>query len=172
MAEYFDELYFLTATCNSWQNLILNPIYQKIILESLDFFTAQNYCRIYGFVIMPNHIHLIIGIKPENGKKFQLRFLKYTAQQIIRKMQLNQDPLLESIKSSQVDRSYQFWERRPKWISITHADMFWQKLNYIHNNPLQKKWNMVENPEDYTLSSAASYTSRQSGFVFLTLWDN
>jgi hypothetical protein len=59
------------------------------------------------------------------------------------------DPNLLKIISTQCDRNYHFWERRPKWIKTVHGDIFWQKLKYIHNNPLQKKWKLVARPDGF-----------------------
>ena len=172
MYEYFDGLYFFTATCNNWQNFLQAAEYQQIIFDSLTHFTENELCSIYGFVIMPNHIHLVIGILPENTKSFQQQFLKYTSQQIIRAMKKTEAPLLNKMISTQSDRAYHFWERRPKWKSIMHTDMFWQKLRYIHNNPLQGKWSLVSSPQDYSASSASSYIDGVSHFDFLKLWDS
>jgi len=48
--------------------------------------------------------------------------------------------------------------------------MFLQKLNYIHNNPCQEKWNLANNPEDYKYSSAANYIEN-SGIYEVDLVD-
>ena len=42
--------------------------------------------------------------------------------------------------------------------------MFLQKLNYIHNNPCQLKWNLANNPEEYKYSSAANYINGSGNY--------
>ena len=143
---------------------------KEIVLSSLIYLSANDFCTIYGFVLMPNHVHLLIGLNQDNKNRFQHRFLKYTAQQIIREMKTNSDAVLDSIVSTQADRKYQFWERRPKWIAIEHSDIFWQKLSYIHNNPVQPRWNLAALPEEYSFSSASSYYQGHSIFEFLQLY--
>lgn len=172
MFEYINGLYFFTATCNTWLPLLKHRNHSQIILDSLTYFSKTDDFSIYGFVIMPNHVHFVIGINSEIRLKFQHRFLKYTAQQILRQMKSMNDPLLSKIISTQCDRNYQFWERRPKWIQIIHSDIFWQKLKYIHNNPLQEKWKLTTQPEDFELSSASSYLAGKPKFEFLKLWES
>lgn len=171
MFGYIDGLFFFTATCNTWLPLLEQQSHSQVILDSLAYFSKSGECCIYGFVIMPNHIHLMIGIDPEKRSGFQHRFLKFTSQQILREMKSVNSPILAKIASTQIDRNYQFWERRPKWIRIEHGDIFWQKLKYIHYNPIQEKWKLTTQPEDYQLSSASSYMEGTPKFEFLKLWE-
>ncbi len=71
------------------------------------------------------------------------------------------------INSSQSDRNRQVWERRPRWIPIETKDIFVQKLNYIHNNPVQPHWELATFPEDYHWSSCKSYLMNESQFSAL-----
>jgi len=52
-------------------------------------------------------------------------------------------------------------------IELYTRKVFEQKLDYIHNNPLQERWNLVENATDYNYSSAKYYDSEidDSGFL-------
>ena len=171
MFEYIRGLYLFTATCNSWKKLLLETEYQKIILECFSFLKQKKLCTIYGFVIMPNHIHVLMGADENTLSGLQQRMLKYTAQQILRKMKLNKDPNLKYIESTQADRKYHFWERKANWKSIYTSDIFWQKLRYVHNNPLQEKWSLCSKPEDYQFSSAKSYRQLKPEFDFLSLYE-
>ncbi len=66
------------------------------------------------------------------------------------------------------DRKYMFWERdhmvKPCW----SKDFTLQKLNYIHNNPCQPHWRLVELPEQYQWSSASFYKLNDNRFDWLT----
>ena len=57
------------------------------------------------------------------------------------------------------DRKYQIWKRKSLSIPIDNNLIFEQKLNYIHENPLQAKWQLVDKPEDYFYSSALFYAT-------------
>ena len=63
------ELFFWTATINQWQKLLQPDSYKDIIIHSLAYLTNTNKIDVYGFVIMPYHIHLIWRIKELNGKE-------------------------------------------------------------------------------------------------------
>jgi putative transposase len=66
------------------------------------------------------------------------------------------------------DREYQFWERNPKSIEVYTPEVIYQKLDYIHANPLQAKWNLCKEPKDYFYSSAEFYETGIDRFGFLT----
>jgi REP element-mobilizing transposase RayT len=74
---------FFTATCLKWQNLLNDIKHKEIILDSLAFLVHEQRIWLYGYVIMPNHLH-IIWRKQDNWieKNVQQQFLKFTAQQI------------------------------------------------------------------------------------------
>ncbi len=69
------------------------------------------------------------------------------------------------------DRQYQFWERNPLSIDLFNEAFFIQKLIYIHNNPLNDPWNLVQCVEDYKYSSAAFYETGLDEFGLLTHYD-
>jgi REP-associated tyrosine transposase len=52
---------------------------------------------------------------------------------------------------------FQVWQQNNHPLEINSLDMAWQKLEYIHNNPV--KAGIVEKPEDYLYSSARDYNS-------------
>jgi putative transposase len=68
----------------------------------------------------------------------------------------------------QKDRKYQFWERNSLSVDLWSPAVFTQKLDYIHNNPLQYKWKLAELPEDYKYSSANFYQSGHDEFDLIT----
>ena len=76
--------------------------------------------------------------------------------------------LLQEFISTQSDREYHFWERRSRTIDIASRKIAEQKLDYIHQNPLQEKWKLAEQPEDYFYSSAKFYLKNKNDFSFLT----
>ena len=73
-------MYFFTATINSWKLLLNDEELKKIIIKSLLFFHENERAIVCGFVIMPNHIHLLwepLGEFNESENEFAL--LSYTA---------------------------------------------------------------------------------------------
>ncbi len=50
---------FHIATINSWKHLLKDDGFKDIIINCLEWLSANNRCAVHGFVIMPNHIHLL-----------------------------------------------------------------------------------------------------------------
>jgi hypothetical protein len=76
--------------------------------------------------------------------------------------------ILNDFLVAAADRQYQFWKRNPLSIDIWTEEVFIQKLNYIHNNPVSPPWNVVPHPEDYKYSSAKFYETGIDVFGLLT----
>lgn len=164
-----DEVYFWTITIRAWVHLLRSDEYKIIIIESLKFLCNKGLIKIYGYVIMPNHIHLLWEQLKMNGKEFPKNsFEKFTAHQFQRKLKEEDPTVLNKFLVNASDRSYNFWQRDPLAIRIFNRNMAEQKLNYIHNNPLQQHWSLCKFPEDYRFSSASFYENRLDEFGILT----
>jgi len=160
---------FFTATILEWKHLLKPDKYKATIMGSLKFLVEKQRIKLLGFVLMPNHIHVIWqmreGIKPAD---VQRDFLKYTAQQIKFDLQQNHPAVLEKFRVAVQDRSYQIWEHRPLLVPLWSKLMFEQKLNYIHQNPVQEKWQLADLPENYYYSSARYYLLNLDDWGFIT----
>ncbi|GAB4197656.1 MAG: hypothetical protein OHK0057_29670 [Thermoflexibacter sp.] len=74
---------FFTATIHEWQKLLKPDNYKQLIMGSLKFLVENGRIFLYGFVIMPNHIHLLWRMQEGHDERdVQRDFLKFTAQQI------------------------------------------------------------------------------------------
>ena len=97
-----------------------------------------------------------------------MRFLKFTAQQMKFRLIDTNDSRLQNFQVTTGDRQYQFWERNALSVDLWSEKVFMQKMEYIHNNPLQDKWKLVQYPEDYKYSSAKFYETGVDEFGLLT----
>ena len=160
---------FFAATILEWKHLLRENKYKQIIIDSMDFLVMERRVFIYAFVIMPNHMHLIWQIQGGNTlDAVQRDFLKFTAQQIKFDLQKTNAKFLSQFKVNSSDREYQFWERRPLSINLYSEKVLLQKLHYIHNNPIQEKWQLCKDPEEYWYSSARFYYRGKDDWGFLT----
>ena len=158
---------FFTATNLQWKKLLQPDKYKDIVIESLRFLIAKERIRLFGFVIMPNHLHLIWQMQPLIAPSHVQRdFLKYTAQQIKFDLLQHHPDVLKHFLVDASDRNYQFWERRPLSIELRTHEVFLQKLEYIHWNPV--KANLCQFPEEYKYSSAGFYHNGKDDWEFLT----
>ena len=167
LTEYYSQ--FFTATILEWKQLLKKDRYKDIIVSSLQFLVQNKRVAVYGFVIMPNHIHIIWQIAQGHKREHVQRdFLKFTAQQIKMDLQKRDKALLESFKVNAKDRMYQIWERNPLSIDIYSEKVMLQKLQYIHQNPLQERWRLSNEAEGYRYSSAQFYSKGNSEWKFLS----
>ena len=99
----------------------------------------------------------------------------YTARIIIRAIEENQQEsrrewllwmMKRAGKKNGNNNTYQLWQQHNKPIVLNNADIFEQKLNSIHNNPVEAR--IVLNPEDSLYSSARDYAD-DKGLVLVTL---
>ena len=160
---------FFTATILEWKPLLKQDKCKRVIVDSLKHLVTAQRIKVFAFVIMPNHLHLIWQMQQQNKREdVQRDFLKYTGQQIRFDLQAYHPAVLAHFKVDAKDRKYQIWERNALSIDLYHHKQFLQKLEYIHNNPLQPKWKLCNLPEEYPFSSAAFYETGGSDFSFVT----
>jgi REP element-mobilizing transposase RayT len=169
MKAQFNETLFFTATNLNWMPLLQSKTNKNYILECLNYLTKNDKSRVYAFVIMPNHVHLILDLISSDKSTFQKSFLSYTAKQCLKRLKKTNSIYLPNLKSTQGDRQFQFWERNPFWTHIQSEETMVQKIGYIHLNPVRKGYLKCKNGRDYFYSSAKSYVDKTAYFHFLKL---
>ena len=158
---------YFTATNLEWKHLLKPDKYKNIIIDSLRFLVEEKRIKLFAFVIMSNHIHLIWQILSLlDPKAVQRDFLKFTAQKIKADLKKNHPGVLKYFRVDAKDREYQFWERNPLSVELRKHKVFLQKLDYIHWNPV--KANLCRWPEDYMYSSANFYETGVDNWGFLS----
>ena len=130
MAEIITEYpHFFTATNLEWKKLLQPDKYKDIIIDSMKFLVSDKRVIIYGFVIMPNHIHTLWHLRAGKIREHVQRdFLKHTAQTIKDDMQKNNQDGLKDYLVNAKDRQYQFWERNALSVEIWSEKVLVQKL--------------------------------------------
>jgi|WetSurMetagenome_2_1015567.scaffolds.fasta_scaffold133907_2 putative transposase len=169
MEDNLNYLTFFTATILNWNHLLKPDKYKNIIFESLRFLVTNKRVVLSVFVIMPNHIHIVWRInKNFKYKNIQRDFLKYTSQEILRDLKIHHPLKLKRFYVGAKDREYQIWERNALSINIFSEKVAFEKINYIHKNPIQEGWSLCEIPEKYKYSSARFYTEGIDEWGILT----
>jgi len=155
-------LYFITTTAVQRVHLFQRDVIKRIIADSLNYMRVQGWIHLHVFVIMPNHVHIIVRFLGEHTLSDVMReFKKHTAKQIIRQYQAedNQRVLafLEQMAADIQDQRYKVWEEGYDARDVFSSDFLRQKMEYSHNNPCQPHWQLAERPELYPWSSARYY---------------
>jgi len=169
--------HFITATVVDWIDVFTRQTYRDIVIESLDYCIKNKGMILYGYVIMSNHIHLII--QSEEGKLSDLirDFKKFTAKSILEKIQncpeSRREWMLERFmlvtQSHSRNKKYQFWQYGNHAEEIYSNEFMWSKLDYIHLNPVRAS--LVARASDYIYSSASNYVDN-SGLLTVEKADN
>lgn len=159
---------FITITCLEWKHFLKYDTCKRAIIDALIYRIHKQEVEVYGFVLMPNHMHLIWRIADHiSPSDFQRDFLKYTAKNILLHLESIDKTMYQETFVESKDRTRQIWERNSLSKEIFSDNFFLQKLDYIHNNPIQEKWNLANSPEEYRWSSAAFYHSNNKEWFFL-----
>ncbi|NOZ75666.1 MAG: hypothetical protein GXO90_09920, partial [FCB group bacterium] len=150
--------YFVTCTVVEWMTLLTPIAVKEIVLQSLQFLQDEQAISLYCYVILHNHLHLIL--QSDQIIKNMIRFKSYTARQIIdyyrsRKQTDILDALQQAKSPSKQDSDHKFWQRGYSPKQIQTMEMFQQKMDYIHLNPVRKGY--VNRPEDWLYSSARNF---------------
>lgn len=159
-----EKAYFLTMTVVNWIDVFTRKNHKLTIVDSLKYCQKHKGLEIYGWCLMSSHLHLIAKATGDNTLSDILRdFKKFTSKAIIKQIQeepesrrewmLNQFEFAGKYLSN--IENYKFWQDGNQAKEIYTPEFFWEKLNYIHMNPVEEM--IVSRPEDYMFSSARNY---------------
>jgi len=161
--------YFLTLTVVQWIDVFTRREYRDIVVQSLQHCIENKGLRLYAWVIMSNHLHLVAHcVAPNRMSDFLRDFKKFTSKRIVNAIM----EIPESRREILLDK-FAFEARRTGrakdfkvWKDDNHAidldsggiDMM-EKIDYIHMNPVRA--GLVDSPDDYLYSSARNYSYRK-----------
>jgi len=161
-------IHFVTATVVQWIDVFTRKDYKDIVIDSLKHCQREKGLCVYGWVIISNHLHMIVSCKEGFDLSNVLRdFKKFTSTQIVNAIENNpkesrKNWLLWLLKNKE---EITFWQPGNHPEEIRTMDFFRQKLNYIHNNPVRA--GIVDKEEEYLYSSARDFYNRK-GLLELT----
>jgi len=168
--------HFLTFRVTDWVDIFTRVNYRDIVVNSLEFCRQNFGLRIYGYVVMSNHVHAILHQPDGKLSPTITSFKKFTGGEIIRTIsaipESRETWMLKRFELAKMRSGgkgdHLFWKRDNHPKQITTRDFFLQKLNYIHDNPVRAK--IVTQQEHYIYSSAAYYNGLPA-LIDIDLWD-
>jgi putative transposase len=158
-----NELYFITFTILGWKKIFTEDKYANLVYKWFDYMKEKYENKIFAYVIMPNHIHLIILLGAKSPKLSTLmqnakRFMAYGIVDLLKED--NETKLLNYFKNHadiKKGAKHKVFEDRYDSKIIQTKKFFLEKIKYIHNNPCSEKWMLAPSPELYKYSSASNY---------------
>jgi REP element-mobilizing transposase RayT len=153
--------HFITNTVVAWLPVFAHPEFTEMIFESWRFLQRERQIDILAFVAMENHLHWI-AVGPQLSKRVG-EFKSFTATTIVKKMkQLHYQTVLQELEHFKLrhktDQTHQMWQEGSHPQVIEHDDVMWQKIEYIHNNPVRRGY--VDDPVHWRYSSARNYAGK------------
>jgi len=165
-----NHLYFVTASISGWKHLLAEPKYIQIVLDSLVWLQNEKRILLFAFVIMPSHLHLLL--KPEGktiGEVLQ-DFGSYTAHAFLQELRKEKrNDLLKWFHEQRRDvrHEHSIWQDIQAK-NIYSSEFLFQKMEYMHSNPVSKDWNLVDDRAEYKYSSAGFYDKRIAPIISIT----
>jgi putative transposase len=140
------QLHYLTFSCYKRRPNFQTIESRTTFISALERVRQHYNLCVYGYVVMPEHIHLLIS-EPERGTLAQA--MQSLKQGVARRLALR-------AKDS-------FWQARYYDFNTWSEHKFVEKLRYIHRNPVER--GLVAHPEDWPWSSFRHYLTGEAGPV-------
>jgi REP element-mobilizing transposase RayT len=166
---YKDKTYFLTMTVVDWIDLFTRVSQKQLIVDSLKYCKENKGLNIFGWCLMPSHLHLIANTKiPFDLDNVVRDFKRHTSKNAIllienapeSRREWLLDKFAHAGKIHPKNKKYKVWRDKNHAIELFTEKVTWQKLRYIHRNPVIDKIVYNEQdylPDNYRDSSARNY---------------
>jgi len=136
-------LHFVTGNCINRFPVFSEPECGRAFLDQLKALNQSWPCKLIAYVLMPDHFHLISNPRDGRIKEFVGALKSLSAKSIVR--------VCKQFRFQASADGYQVWQESFKAMPLWSGWMIWQKINYIHANPV--KAGLVKSAKDYPWSS-------------------
>jgi REP element-mobilizing transposase RayT len=156
--------YYVTLTVVGWIDVFTRNNHKEALIDSLRYCIKNKGLNIYAYCLMSNHLHMVVNCNEpfqlkDTIRDFKRHTVKTIISQIINEPESRREWMLKEFaeEGAKKDRNktYKFWKSGNHAIELFSEKFVWQKINYIHNNPVKEK--SVKNPQDWLYSSASNY---------------
>lgn len=149
------DLHFITFSCYQRRPLLSTPHSRRVFEQTLEDVRRWYGVCVKGYVVMPEHIHLLLGEPERSSLRVVLQMLKQIASQKLK-------PGVSAV-AGKAAAPKRFWQVRYYDFNVrTHKKQI-EKLRYIHRNPVGR--GLVAKPEDWQWSSFVHYATGIEGVV-------
>ena len=158
-------LHFITTSCYQRRPLLGNRQSRDLFLEVLERVRKRYHFVVVGYVVMPEHVHLLFS-EPERGNpSVVMQALKQGfARRILRKVRCRSDLRQGSLWSESVQEEHIWQHRFYDFVVFTEKKKI-EKLRYMHRNPVKR--GLVLEPQQWSWSSFRWYAEGERGPVLV-----
>jgi putative transposase len=149
---------FVTTAVNGWTPVLADPTLAREVALQLSETTTHFETSIIAYVIMPSHVHALLGVKRiEDLSRLMQAFKAIATSRIV--------PLMSETQRAQfgANRQFRLWRPRFDDLIVRSEEQFRTKIEYIHNNPVKAR--LCERGWDYEFSSARDWLLGESGVI-------
>jgi putative transposase len=164
--------HFVTFSVVGWVDVFSREQYKELFVESLKYCQGNKGMVLHAWVIMTNHVHLILSSNSNKIEHIVRDLKKYTSKQVLKAIQaINIESRKEWMlnifgfagKNNNNNKEYQFWKQDYHPIELNNAEKVKQRLDYLHENPMRS--GLVWEPWHYKYSSAIDYYTNEHGLL-------
>jgi putative transposase len=137
--------HFITFCCYHRRRLLITDASRRIFESALERVRHTYRLNVYGYVIMPEHVHLLLSEPEQDTLAEALQSLK------------------QGVSRRLLGGAEHFWQKRYYDFNIRNQRQFVEKLRYIHRNPVKR--GLCERPEEWEWSSFRHYATGCEGRI-------
>jgi putative transposase len=158
------ELHFVTFSCYQRRPLLHGVRAKAVFVKILEELRTRYQFWLVGYVLMPEHVHLLIGELMHVTPSKALQVLKQRVSRAMRqRKRRNLTSQLKLPFPREQNGPMRFWQRRFYDFNVYSRGKVKEKLNYMHANPVARK--LVKHPRDWPWSSWSFYECGGAGLL-------
>ena len=156
-------LHFITFTCYRRMPFLRSVRARNVFVQMLGEVRDRYGFSLVGYVVMPEHIHLLISEPVKGTPSTVIQVLKQRVSRRLRRKKRRLTGQLDLTFACRDESLPRFWQRRFYDFNVWSLKKRVEKLHYMHMNPLKRK--LVDHPKDWPWSSFSFYSNLKSGLI-------
>jgi putative transposase len=158
------DLHFVTFSCFRRRPFLGTAQARNRFVRILDEVRCRHEFSVLGYVVMPEHVHLLLSEPAESNPSKILQVLKQkVSRELCRGARRSESGRLSLMFADDEDTAAAFWQRRFYDFNVWSAKKVQEKLDYMHANPVTRK--LVLHPKDWAWSSWSHYARGEEGLL-------
>lgn len=156
-------LHFVTFCCYQRRRYLETVRARNLFVKVLGEVRTKFNFLLVGYVVMPDHVHLLLSEPPKGTVSTVLQVLK---QRVSRKMRARRRSSKNQLRLNFGESSLEarrFWQRRFYDFNVWSHAKKKEKLHYMHANPVKER--LVQDAKDWPWSSFSFYAKDEQGLL-------
>ncbi len=132
-------IYFVTFQVVQWADIFTRQVYRDIVIDSLNYCRKNKGLEIFAYVIMSNHVHLVVRSKNENLSDIIRDLKRHTSKLIMDTIKEYPESrrkwllmiFKHAAKKHKRNNTYQVWTHENHAVELNYNNMIRQRINYL-----------------------------------------